>query len=923
MEEEPLLLLMDGHAMVHRAWFAIPNPLTIRRTGEEVRGVYGFAQMVRKAVADYRPTYVVLTFDTAGPTFRHLEFEAYKANRPAMPDDLHQQFAHVRRLMEAFRVPILELDGYEADDLLGTLSAQAEAQGLKTLILTGDTDLLQLVSPHVIVLLQYKIAEQLTFDETRVRERYGGLSPLQLIQMKALKGDPSDNIPGLPGIGEKTATKLIQQFGAVQGIYDNLDQLPEKQRLIFETHREQAFQGVRLITIDRNAPVQLDLERSRWGDYDRAQVVQVLRDLEFFSLISWLPLGEETEAENGAAPTPPQATDVPLDYKTVTDDAGLDTLVRALTTAGRFALDTETAPLDPEVKGEVDAMRSRLVGLSFSTAPGVAWYVPVGHAEGDQLDLATVLGRLKPLLEDPQLTIAAHKANFDMTVLGSQGITMTHLGFDTMVAAHLMGRKAIGLKNLALDLLGEEMTPISDLIGTGRKQITMDQVPIQQVAPYACADADMTYRIWKLLEEDVDRSSAQRLFTDVEMPLTPVLVAMQVQGITLDVEQMHGMAESLGRRIGELESETYESVGHRFNLGSPAQFGELLFGELRLHEKMEWKSPRRTKTGAYSTDASILEELAKHHAHPVVGLVLEHRQLSKLKSTYVDALPALVNPKTGRVHTSYNQAGSITGRVSSNDPNMQNIPIRTAEGRLIRNAFIPAEPGWSLIGADYSQIELRVLAHLSQDPALLEAFDQDLDIHAATAAQVFNVALGDVTADHRRLAKVLNFGVIYGLSAFGIAQQTELSVEEGRAFIDSYFGRYPGIQDYIDRTKAQARELGYVETLMGRRRYLPEVNSSNNHVRQAAEREAVNTPIQGTAAEAMKISMVKVYHRMKESGLRSHMLLQVHDELIFEAPADEIEPLKALALEVMPQAMDLAVPLKVAVKVGASWGELE
>ena len=876
--------------------------------------------MVRRAVDDYRPTHVILTFDSAAPTYRHVEFQEYKAQRPDMPDDLRQQFPHVRRLMESLRVPIMEMDGYEADDLLGTLSSQAEAQGLAAIILTGDTDLLQLVSPRVRVLLQYKIAEQLTFDEIKVRERYGGLTPQQLVHMKALKGDPSDNIPGVPTIGEKSAIKLVQQFGTVQGIYDNLDTLPQKQQDVFRQHRDRAFQGVRLITIDRAAPVNLDLDQCRWGNYDRADVLDVLRDLEFHSLVRWVPEGAIVSEDRAAAPADSQAEDVPLHYTTVTDDAGLDALVQALVTARRYAFDTETAPLDPESKA-VDPVRSRIVGLSFSTSPGVSWYVPVGHAEGPQLGLASALERLKPVLEDPDLLRAAHNANYDMTVLGSSGITVPTLEFDTMVAAHLLGHKAIGLKNLALDLLGVEMTPIAELIGSGRNQTTMDQVPVEKAAPYACADADMTLRLWDRLLVDMRRDNSWKLFTDVEMPLTPVLVAMQLQGITLDAPMLHAMGGDLGERLGELVKEAYESVGHQFNLASPAQLGELLFGELKLAEQLGWGKPRRTKTGGYSTDASILE--AMRGAHPVVDLILEHRQLSKLKSTYVDALPVLVNPRTARVHTSYNQAGSVTGRVSSNDPNLQNIPIRTELGRKIRNAFTPGEPGWSLMGADYSQIELRVLAHLSQDPALLDAFHQDLDIHAATAAQVFGVDLAAVTADQRRLAKVLNFGIIYGLSAFGISQQTELTAEEGKQFIESYFNRYPGIREYIERTKSQAREQGYVQTLMGRRRRIPEIYSSNNNLRQAAEREAINTPVQGTAAEAMKIAMIDVHRRMQREGLRSRMLLQVHDELIFEAPAVEIEPLKSLAVDTMPRAMDLAVPLKVAVKLGATWGDLE
>ena len=914
-------MLLDGHAMVHRAWHAIQRPLTVRATGQEVRGVYGFAQMLRKAVEDFQPTHLAIAFDLPTPTFRHAQFEAYKAHRPEMAPELAQQFPHVRRLMETLQVPIFEMDGLEADDLLGALSQQAEAEDVDVLILTGDTDVLQLVSPRVRVVLQYRMAEQLVFDEIRVRERYGGLTPAQMIDLKALRGDPSDNIPGIPGVGEKTAVRLLLQFGSVPAIYDNLDKVPEKQRTLLETHRAAAYLGLDLVTLRRDAPVRLDLETSRWGRYRRADVVEFLRDLEFFSLVNWVPPGESDDGTEAATPKAPAGDTVERDYTTVTDEAALDTLVRELTASTGFAFDVETAPLDPKDR-RIDPLRSDLVGLSFAAAPGRAWYVPVGHLQGPQLPRERVLERLAPVLRDPAFPKCAHKANYDATVLANLGIDVGNVAFDTMLAAHLLGRKAIGLKNLALDLLGVEMTPIEELIGSGRKQVTFAHAPVDDAAAYSCADADMTYRLWQVLAKDLDCEGLAQLFSDVEMPLAPVLVEMQVTGIKLDSLQLAQMGGELGARLAELEEETYASVGHHFNMNSPSQLGEILFGELRLHEKMEGMGrPKRTRTGAYSTDAAILDSLKD--AHPVVNLVLENRQLSKLKSTYVDALPVLVNPRTGRVHTSYNQAGSVTGRVSSNDPNLQNIPTRTDLGRRIRTAFIPGEPGWLLLAADYSQIELRVLAHLSQDPALLDAFRQDHDIHAATAAQVYDVPMDAVTAEQRRIAKVLNFGVIYGVSGWGISQQTGLSLEEGRDFIASYFERYQGAADYRDRTVKQAQDQGYIETMLGRRRATPEIHSGNPAIRQATQREAVNMPIQGTAAEIMKLAMVRVRNRMAEMDLRSHMLLQVHDELIFEAPPDEIEALKGLVLEEMPRALELSVPLKVTVKTGASWGELE
>ncbi len=928
VEDSPLLVLLDGHAMVHRAFHAIQNPLTLRRTGEEVRGVYGFTQMLLRAIETLRPTHLILTFDYPTPTFRHDLFKDYKAQRPSMPQELSNQFPHIRRLMEALRVPIMEMDRYEADDLLGTLSAQAADKGLDTVIITGDTDTLQLVGPRVRVLLQYSTAKQTLYGESEVRERYGGLTPGQVIDYKAICGDTSDNIPGVPGVGPKTASKLLLEFGDIPGIYHHLDALPAKQSALFAEHHDRVFQGRTLVTIVRDAPVSLDLDEARWGTYNRAEVIDVLKDLEFFSTINRIPGGEsdapvESQAAEGSDADPAVETN----YRTVRDAVSLDELVRSLTASGGFAFDTETAPDGLDVKG-VQPMRSNLVGLSFATAPGAAWYVPVGHTEEGQLSQEQVLEALRPVLEDPELPKAAHNGNYDLTVLAHHGVRMQGFAFDTMLAAHLLGHKAIGLKNMSLDLLGIEMTPISDLIGSGRAQTTMDRVPVDQAALYASADADMTYRLWVMLDERLRTEGMLDYFKLIEVALLPIVVDMQVTGISLQVDMMHQMADALGQRVAQLEVDSYESLGHRFNLGSPKQLGEVLFDELKLGELMEIGKPKKTKTGGYSTDAAALEAL--RGVHPLVDMVLEHRQLTKLKSTYVDALPTLINPKTGRLHTTYNQAGSVTGRFSSNDPNLQNIPIRTDLGRQIRVAFLPNQPGWLLLAADYSQIELRVLAHLSQDPGLLEAFREDQDIHAATASQVYDVTLDQVTPDMRRIAKVLNFGIIYGLSAFGISQQTELTVEEGRGFIESYLGRYPKVREYIDGTKQMARDMGYVETLLGRRRYMPEIASSNPQIRQASEREAINMPVQGTAAEALKLAMQGVAREMSERGLRSNLLLQVHDELIFETPSDEIEELKSLLLDVMPRAMELApkpvefaVPLKVATKSGGNWGELE
>ena len=913
LKEKPLLLLIDGHAMVHRAWHAIQQPLNVRRTGEEVRAVYGFLNTFLRTIADWDPTHCAIAFDLAAPTFRHQRFDQYKAQRPETPQELHDQVDRVRQLMEAFSVPILEVEEYEADDVIGTLSSTAEQQGLETLILTGDTDTLQLVSPWVRVLLHYRIQERKVFDVAAVRERYGGLGPAEHPDMKALQGDPSDNIPGVPGIGSKTAVKLLLEFGSIDGIYENIDKVtPEKLRETLKANRELAYEGKTLTTIVRDVPLDVGLDDCIFWRYDRQAVVDFISELEFFTLVSRIP-ERNVSSESKAAPLV-QVEEEAADYKTVRDREALEKLVAELTASGGFAFDTETTSIDP--------MSADLVGLSFSIAQGSGWYVPVGHEEGKQVPLEEALATLRPLLENAQMPKTAHNANYDLMVLANHGIDVKGVDFDTMVAAHLAGRKGLGLKSLAMDCFRVETTPISELIGTGRNQVTMAQVPSEKASAYACADADFTWRLKGVMEEELKEKGLYDLLGSVEMPLVPVMVRMQLNGVKLETGLLREMGADLGQRLSQLEREVYEVTGHQFNINSSQQLGDVLFKEMRMPQT------KRTKTG-FSTDASALEFL-KHsedgdpRALELIDLVLSYRELGKLKSTYVDSLPELVNLRTGRVHPSYNQTGSATGRISSNDPNVQNIPVRTELGRQIRKAFVAeGAPHWTLLAADYSQIELRVLAHLSQDPGLLEAFHRDEDIHSATASLVYNVPLVEVTSDMRRVAKVMNFGVIYGLSAFGIAQQTDISRDEGAKFIESYFGKYPGIKVYLESTKAMVRDQGYVETLMKRRRYIPEISSSNFQVRQAAERMAVNMPIQGTAADIFKIAMVRVQQRMDNMGLKSRMIVQVHDELIFEVPQEELEQMRAMLLEEMPSALDLDVPLKVELKSGPTWGDME
>ena len=910
--DKPLLMIMDGHAMVHRAFHAISTTQSLTtRDGEDTTAVFGFSNTFLRAINDLHPTHCIIAFDTSKPTFRHEMFPEYKAQRPPTPPALRHQFDRVKQLMAAFNILRLEAPGFEADDVLGTLAREADKQGVDTVILTGDTDTLQLVSPHVRVQLFYSVQQQKVYDETAVRNRFGGLLPSAHPDFKAIKGDPSDNIPGIPGLGEKTAIKLLLQFDTLESIYECIDEVkPPRVRNLLLKNKDAALQGKVLTTIRKDAPVTLDLDACRFWNYDRDDVVNLLRELEFASVVARVPHanGEPGSADSKAA----KQEGPPVDYVCVNSQEALDQMIEALHESGQFAFDTETTNINP--------MASDLVGLSFSTTPGKAWYVPVGHQQGQQLPLEEVLAALKPLLEDPQMAKSGHNLNYDVTALGNYGIQVRGMACDTMMAAYLLGIKAIGLKNLALDILHYEMTPIKALIGTGKKQKSMDQVPIDDVVPYACADADYTGRLRPILEKRLRDNGFWGIFEKMEMPLIEVLVRMQRNGITLDGGSLQEMSKDLGIKIAELETAIYEDVGHIFKINSPKQLGQVLFEEQGLPKT------KRTKTG-YSTDANSLEALKG--AHPMIQKVLDYRQLTKLKSTYVDSLPALINPRTNRIHTSYNQAGSATGRISSNDPNLQNIPIRTELGRQVRKAFrasrMNGEP-WLLFAADYSQIELRVLAHLSKDEALIEAFLRGEDIHTATAAMMFEVPMDEVNSDHRRIAKVLNFGVIYGLSAFGISQQTEFSPDEGRKFIQTYFDKYPGIQGYLDGVKERVKDLGYVETLLGHRRYIPEVQATNHVVRQAGERMAINMPVQGTAADIMKLAMIRVHRRLEDSHLQARMLLQVHDELVFETAEDQLEDLKDIVHEEMPNALegyaDMTVPLKVDTKAGHTWGDM-
>jgi len=899
--DKPLLVLFDGNALLHRAFHALP-PLTLRKSGEMVGAVYGFAQMLLKVINELKPSHYAIAFDMKGPTFRHKLFDQYKIHRPETPQELVGQLGRVRELVEAFNIPIFEMEGYEADDLLGTLSNQASGKDIETIIVTGDADAMQLVSPKVKVLYpkpRRAFSDTMLFDEAAVKEKYG-VNPEQIADLKGLAGDPSDNIPGVAGIGAKTAEKLIGQFGSVEGIYENIDKVePEKLQALLKENEAVARQSKELATIVSDMPVKLKLDDCRVSQYDRNKVTALLRELEFASLLPKLPQLEGP----GVEAKPPQG-----EYKIVNSAAELDKLIKRLKSAKTFAFDTETTGLDP--------MSAELVGISLSAAGGEAYYIPVGHVGLDtvtQLPLEEVIARLKPIMEDKDLGKLAHNGKYDMAVLAQYGITVNNLSFDSMVAAYLLGEKSMGLKALAFARLAVEMTPISELIGAGKKTIPMSQVEIARTADYACADADMTFRLAGVFESELKEQDLWKLFAEVELPLVPVLLHMERNGVALDGGLLNEMSQRLGEQLARVEKDIYDNVGHQFNINSPQQLSQVLFQELGL-------TPARKTKGGYSTGAAVLEEL--RGVHPVIELILDYRQLSKIKSTYIDALPGLINQKTGRLHTSFNQTRTTTGRLSSSEPNLQNIPVRGELGKEVRKAFIAPE-GSSLLSADYSQIDLRALAHLSQDKSLLGAFRHDEDIHSATAAQVFGVEPSKVTPEMRRVAKTVNFGVIYGMSEYGLEQATGLSREEAAQFINAYFEKYPGVKKYLESTKEQARKTGYVQTILGRRRTIPEINAQNRQVREAAERMAINMPVQGTSADIIKVAMINLEREIEKLKLKSKMILQVHDELIFEVPQAELGEMKKLVPELMTSAMTLSVPLKATVKSGPNWGEME
>lgn len=926
----PTIFLLDGHALAYRTYFALTRGGTggqhwVTRDGEPTAGVYGFASVLLRILEQERPEYLMVAFDT-GKTFRDDMFADYKGTREKMPDDLVIQMKRVRQLVDVFNIPRLELEGYEADDVLGSVAVKSVEAGLGVKIITGDKDLLQLVNDRVMVSLPGRsLSDARDFLENDVIE-FIGVRPDQIVDFKALVGDKSDNIPGVRGVGEKTAVKLLTEYDTLENIYANLDKISTSIRTKLEKGHQDALMSQALARIVTDLNIPLDLDQARTEHFDPDQVEQLFRELEFralFTRLEKLVGTRKRETMNHGDqltflvdPGEVRGSPQELTKSTVTlvdTVEKLNEVVSRINEAAQVSFDTETT--------STDQMQADLVGISLAVDQDRGYYIPVGHKVNGskQLPKEVILEALRQPLEDPDIQKIGHNIKYDAVILARNGLNVRPLSFDTMIAEWLINpiSRNLGLKNLAWVRLNAKMTEIEDLIGKGRNQRSMAEVAIEAAADYAADDAVIPLRLRPQLEDELEERNATKLFHEIEMPLVQVLADMEMAGIDLDIGFLNQMSEELSQRLDTIKTQVFNSVGLEFNLNSPQQLSEALFERLQLTPPDRTK---RTSTGFYSTAAGTLE--AMKGDHQVVDWVLEYRELSKLKNTYVDALPQQVNPVTGRVHTSYNQAGSVTGRIASSNPNLQNIPIRTELGRRVRHAFI-AEPGKALLSVDYSQVELRIVAHMSDDETMLAAFKSGQDIHAATAAAIYNEPIDQVSKEQRNRAKGVNFGLIYGMSAFGLSRYTDTTLAEAEDFVKTYFKQFPGVKNYLDGIKTLAADQGYVETLLGRRRYFPGLKTQTNHnIRNREEREAINAPIQGTAADIMKIAMLQVPIALKKASLTAKMLLQVHDELVLECPFEELQSTANLVRQVMENAYPLKVPLQTDARSGPNWNEM-
>lgn len=923
------LVLIDGHALAYRMFFALPIESFTTKEGEPTNATYGFTRTLLDLILGTDPPhYLAVSFDL-GATFRDDLFADYKGTREKMPDELDLQIERIKQVVKTLNIPILMLEGFEADDVLGTVARQVRGQ-VPVRIITGDRDLLQLVDENTRVELPARAAGRPPelFDKKGVEE-YFGVRPEQVVDWKALVGDTSDNIPGVKGIGAKTAAKLLVEYGTLENIYANLDSIKGALNAKLAEGRDNAFLSQKLARIVTDAPITVKLEKCVAREFDPLEVLPIFRDLEFRSLTNLLL--ERVED----APTTEEISELPLtEVRIVRTADELEQLVKQLNQAKVISFDLETTA--------IDKMSAEIVGICLSVKPPVAYYIPIGHLTGaaqatsgqmnlfasevepvaDQLPLQTVLDALRPPLTNPGIPKVAHNAKYDYLILDRFGVRVSPITFDTMIAEWLTdpATKHKGLKDLARHRLGVEMTDIEQLIGKGKGQKNFSEVPIEEAAPYGAADADMTLRLIEPLRQELDEKGQTKLM-ELEMGLMPVLSDMEKAGVALDTDFFRQMGQDLQARLQQLELQIHEIAGTPFNINSSQQLSDILFDRLGLPRE----GLRKVSSGHYSTAVDVLESLKAADTSGIITAILEHRELSKLKSTYVDALPALINPQTGRVHTSFNQTGAITGRIASNTPNLQNIPIRSEVGQQIRRGFV-TEPGWLFLAADYSQVELRILAHVSQDAALLEAFHNDQDIHRATAALVYGIPMEEVSYNQRRFAKIVNFGLIYGMGPYRLARDSGLTLGEAEKYIAEYFARFPGIRRYLDETDQFARTQGYVESLFGRRRYFPiykaAATAQNRQAQQRAYREAINHPIQSTAADIIKIAMIRLHQALGEQ-YRARLLLQVHDELLLEVPEEEMDAVRPLVVDIMCDAFKLDVPLKVEAETGSNWLELK
>lgn len=954
-KQEKKLFLLDAYALIYRAFFALNKNPRINSKGVNTSAVMGFLNSLYEILQKEKPTHIGVAFDVAGTAQRQAEYSEYKANREKMPDDLREAIPYIIRLIEAFNIAIYGVEGYEADDVIGTMSKKAEQQGFLTYMMTPDKDFGQLVTDRVLLYKPAKFGEPAqVWGPKEVCERYGIQEPKQLIDILGLWGDAADNIPGIPGIGEKTAAALVGKYGSVENLIAHANELKGKQKENVINFAEQGLMSKALATINLEVPVEFDEEELKAKEPDVPALMALFEELEFKTFAKRFLEDYKTKQSALDGPSTGSGTSqslrgtkqsremtegsqqpnlfssnetfdlfhqgdnsgllefsdkdsaktMPHDYKLVETEADIQALAELLSKGNQFVFDTETT--------DIDVYSAELVGLSFAIKAHEAWYLPM---PADRDECQKRLELLRPLFEDENIMKIGQNLKYDISMLAQYGIKVKGRLFDTMLAHYLLEpEQRHNMDYLAEAYLDYITIPIEDLIGKGRQQRSMREVPVELVKEYAAEDADITLQLYEKLSPMLKENGVEKLLNDIEMPLVPVLSRMEANGVRIDTENLKQISDEFGRQIQQVEERIYEAAGMPFNIASPKQLGEVLFEKLRIDEKA-----KKTKTGQYATGEDVLQKLS--HKHPIIQMILDYRSFTKLKSTYLDALPALVNPKDGLIHTSYNQAVTATGRLSSNNPNLQNIPVRTAQGREIRKAFVPRSEHYTLLAADYSQIELRIIAHLSQDPAMVADFNLGHDIHAATAAKVFHVPMDQVTKEQRSRAKAVNFGIIYGMSAFGLAERMELSRSEAADIIKKYFEEYAGIKEYMNRSIALARERGYAETILGRRRYLRDINGSNSVVRGFAERNAINAPIQGSSADMIKIAMIGIHKEMERLQMQSKMILQVHDELVFDAHLDELDTLKAIVQDRMVNALPLSVPVIVEMNTGANWLE--